>query len=345
MSRPLVVVMDPQHDDRMLEETLGQGAFAFEFVPYPIPGAPVDPAVLARADAWLNYRGRHRLPAEVLRQMARCRIIVNSGVGYDHVDVRTAAELGIPVCNVPDYGTTEVADHAIALTLTLCRGIVGYDRTLRTAGGWEALGMPGVRRIRGLRFGVVGLGRIGLATARRAEAFGMSVQFFDPHLPVGTELAHGYRRFDTLDGLLAETDVLSLHTPLTVETQAMIGAAALSRLPPGAVLINTSRGRVVQLDAVEAALRDGRLAGAGLDVLEQEPPDFAHPLLAAWRADEGWLRNRLIVTPHAAFFTPESVEDKRRLTTTTALDYLRAGTLRACVNLDLLRTRRGPAGG
>jgi len=340
MSRPLVVVMDPQHEDRTLEETLGGGAVAFEFVPCPVPGASVDPAVFARADAWLNYRGRHRLPADILRRMTRCRIVVNSGVGYDHVDIRAAADLGIPVCNVPDYGTTEVADHAIALTLALCRGIVAYDATLRTVGGWDALGMPGVRRIRGLRFGVVGLGRIGLATARRAAAFGMTIGFHDPHLPVGTELAHGWRRYATLEALLAETDVLSLHTPLTAATEGMIDAAALARLPPGAVLVNTSRGRVVRLDAVEAALRSGRLAGAGLDVLEHEPPDFAHPLLAAWRAGEPWLRNRLIVTPHAAFFTPESIEDKRRLTTTTALDYLRDGTLRACVNLEMLGTRR-----
>ena len=179
MSRPLVVVMDPQHADRTLEERLGRGAFAFAFVPYPVPGAPVDPALFARADAWLNYRGRHRLPGELLRRMERCRIVVNSGVGYDHVDV-----------------------------------------------------------------------------------------------------------------------------------------------------------------AVAAALRDGRLGGAGLDVLAHEPPAWDHPLLAAWRVGEEWLRNRLIVTPHAAFFTPESIEDKRRLTTTTALDYLRDGTLRACVNLELLKTRR-----
>jgi lactate dehydrogenase-like 2-hydroxyacid dehydrogenase len=340
MSRPLVVVMDPQHADRTLEERLGRGAFAFAFVPYPVPGAPVDPALFARADAWLNYRGRHRLPGALLRRMERCRIVVNSGVGYDHVDVAVAAELGIPVCNVPDYGTTEVADHAIALTLALCRGIVAYDEGLRKGGDWTALGMPGVRRIRGLRFGVVGLGRIGLATARRAAAFGMEVRFFDPYLPVGTELAHGWRRLDTLDGLLAESDVLSLHTPLTAETEGMIDGAALARLPAGAILVNTSRGRVVRLDAVAAALRDGRLGGAGLDVLAHEPPAWDHPLLAAWRAGEDWLRNRLIVTPHAAFFTPESIEDKRRLTTTTALDYLRDGTLRACVNLELLKTRR-----
>ena len=272
--------------------------------------------------------------------MTRCRIIVTSGVGYDHIDVARAAALGIPVCNIPDYGTTEVADHAMALLLSLARGIAAYDGTLKQIGGWAALDMPTVRRTRGLRFGIVGLGRIGQAVARRAAAFDMSVRFFDPHLPPGAELAVGYQRYHSLQALLANSDVVSLHTPLTPQTRGMIDRETIAHMPRGSILINTSRGGVLDLDAVADALTSGHLQAAGLDVLPVEPPDYNHPLLQAWRANADWIKNRLIVTPHSAFFAPESIADKRLLTMTTAINYLQKGTLRSCVNLEMLGHRR-----
>lgn len=337
MNKPLIVVVDPQHPERDIEHALCGSDYDIEFVPYDLaPGTALPDAVYARADAWLNYRGRHRLSDDILAKMTRCRIIVTSGVGYDHIDIVAAARRGVPVCNVPDYGTTEVADHALALLLSLTRGVASYDATLREAGGWAALGMPTVRRLRGLRFGIVGLGRIGVATARRASGFDMQVRFFDPLLPPGAELAVGYRRHISLHDLMADSDIVSLHTPLTPDTRGMIDADALAALPPGAILINTSRGGVVDLDAIADALRAGRLQAAGLDVLPTEPPDYGHPLLRAWREGEDWIRNRLIITPHSAFYAPESIADKRRLTTSTANDYLRTGALRACLNQHLL---------
>jgi phosphoglycerate dehydrogenase-like enzyme len=197
--------------------------------------------------------------------------------------------------------------------------------------------------LRGLVLGIVGLGRIGLAVALRARGFCLDVAFHDPGLPPGAELSTGFRRHRTLAALLAEADIVSLHCPMTAATAGLIDATAIKSMKPGAVLINTARGGIVVLDAVEAGLRGGRLGAAGLDVLPVEPPDRDHPLIAAWARGDAWLEGRLVITPHAAFYTPESLADMRRLSAQAAADFLNDGTLRACVNLEALR-RHGFAG-
>jgi C-terminal binding protein len=237
------------------------------------------------------------------------------GVGYDRIDRAAAAARGILVCNVPDYGTMEIADHAIALTLALRRGIVLHHETQRhdKPAAWVPITTPLIRRLSEQVFGIVGLGRIGTAVALRAKAFGFSVVFYDPYRPNGTELALGIERARTLEELLGRADVLSVHAPLTPETRGMIGAAELALLPEAAVLVNTARGPIVDIDAVEAALRGGRLAGAGLDVIPVEPPVEAVPnLLRAYRAREKWLEGRLVITPHSAYHSPEAWADIRK---------------------------------
>lgn len=301
---------------------------------------PVD--ALARADAVINCRSRHKLPADRIATMARVRIVVQAGVGFNHIDLEACAKRGIPVCNTPDYGTMEVADHALALTLTLMRGTATYNARLLTRDdAWStvALKLPPVRRLHGRVFGIVGLGRIGTAAALRARAFGMRVAFHDPYLPAGAELALDVTRAATLDDLLGMADIVSLHCPLTAETTNLIDDRAIAAIKPGAVLVNTARGGVVDLDAVERGLRLGRLVAVALDVLPIEPLDRSHPLLAAWTRGEAWLEGRLIVTPHAAFYTPESLADMRRLSMLTVAEYLNARRLRACVNLDQLRAQ------
>lgn len=197
--------------------------------------------------------------------------------------------------------------------------------------------MAPVRRLRGQVYGVIGLGRIGLAAALRAKAFGLRVVFYDPHLPPGAELSSGFDRADHLHDVLAQADILSLHCPLNAATHELIDAAAVAAMKPGAILINTARGRVLNLDAVEAGLRSDKLSAAGLDVLPEEPLERSHPLIAAWTARESWLEGRLLITPHAAFFTPQSLRDMRRLSTLAVVQYLREGRLRSCVNVDLLK--------
>lgn len=347
MSAPArVLILDPQFRDTpdIEREVLGPGPQIDLW--RPDGPVPLDAEVLGGADVIINCRSRHRLGADRVAGMHRARLVVQAGVGFNHIDIAACAARGIAVCNTPDYGTAEVADHALALMLTIMRGTAAHNaRLLARPSAWSTaeLALAPVRRLRGLVFGVVGLGRIGLAAALRARGFGLEVAFHDPYLPPGAELSTGFRRHRTLASLLAEADVISLHCPLTAETERMIDAAALACVKPGAVLVNTARGGIVDLDAVYDALREGLLGAAALDVLPQEPPDRSHRLIAAWARQEAWLEGRLLLTPHAAFYTPESLADMRRLSAQAAADFLSDGSLRACVNRDLLRAHGFPA--
>lgn len=274
----------------------------------------------------------------LIERLARCRVIVRAGVGFDHIDLEAAAAAGIPVCNTPDYGTSEVADHAIGLLLAFRRGLVFHDARLHTA-PVDAFKpqAPQIARLRGSRLGIVGLGRIGTATALRAKAFGIEVVAYDPDLPRGQEIAVGVSRVDSLTELLRSCDAVSLHTPLNSDTHHLIDADALRCMPEHAVLINTARGAIIDIDALYTALIEDRLAGAALDVLPEEPPDMNRPLFAALDRGEERLQNRLILTPHAAWYSPASRNDARRLSTETLARYLRGEGLRNCVNAGLLQ--------
>ncbi len=298
------------------------------------------------AAAWRAADGlmvRHSIPITkaIVDRLARCRIVIRVGVGFDIIDLEATGAAGIAACNVPDYGTTEVADHAIGLMMSLTRGIVTYRDLLRAdiRGNWVSQTAPLVRRHRGKRFGIVGLGRIGSACALRAKALGFEVIAYDPYVPSGQELAIGVTRARSLEELLGAVDVVSLHTPLTTETRGLIGKRALKAMKRDAILINTSRGPVVDIDALAEALEGGRIGGAALDVLPKEPPDD-HPLVRAYIDDAPWQRGRLILTPHAAWYSPESERDLRRLATETMMLYLCDGVLRNCVNEPYLARRR-----
>ena len=330
-----VAIIDPQFQESPdIEAAVAGPDVAFDILR---PGqSSVSADSLRHADAVVNCRSRHLLPAALVNEMAKARIVVQAGVGFNHIDIDACALRGIPVCNTPDYGTAEVADHALALVLSLMRGVTAYHlRLLGRDDAWDTRALPvaPVRRLAGQVFGIVGLGRIGTAVAMRARAFNMQVMFFDPYVPPGQELALGVQRAATLDELLRQADIVSLHCPLTPRTLRLIDGAAVARMKPGVVLINTARGGVIDLDAVEHGLRDGRICAAGLDVLPTEPLDRAHPLIAAWTAQEPWLEGRLTLTPHAAFYTPESLGDMRRLSMRAVMEYLRHGRLRGCVNL------------
>ncbi len=274
--------------------------------------ADLSDADCAAVDGLMMFR--QYLTAADLARFTRLRAIVRMGVGYDRLDRAAAAARGVLVCNVPDYGTTEVADHAMALVLALRRGIVLHHERQRhdPPAPWRGADHPLLRRSSTQGFGIVGMGRIGTAVALRAKAFGFRVTIHDPHLPNGAELAVGVARAATLHDLVRGSDVLSIHVPLTPGTAGMVDRAALALLPPGAVVVNTARGPVLDVDALADALREGRIAGAGLDVLPVEPPVEPLPeLLRAYRAREPWLEGRLIITPHSAYLTPEAHWDIR----------------------------------
>ncbi len=335
---------DPADIEREAVGSLTGGS-ALSFIPHhEVPQADIAPGEWPSCEGVIAY-DEVRLDASWLKRLERCRVVVRAGVGFDNVDLETAGALGIAVCNVPDYGTTEVADHAIAMLLTLTRGTATYDAAIRADldGGWHFAQAPLVRRTRGLVFGVVGLGRIGLATALRAKAFGMEVLFYDPYKPTGTDLALGFRRVDSLAELMAASDVVSLHTPLTPETRGMLNAAAFADAKTGQILVNTARGPVVDLSALHDALRNGRLAGAALDVIPEEPVTrmAEHPLIRAWRTDEPWIAGRLLLSPHAAFYAPESIRDLRRKSAETVAAALGTGRLVNCVNRAWLTPQRG----
>ena len=257
---------------------------------------------------------RYRVSEADLARFPKLRAVCRMGVGYDVIDRKAAAERQVMVLNVPDYGTTEVADHAISLALALRRGLLLHHELQRKdpPAVWRYVLDPLVRRSSVQTFGIIGMGRIGTAVALRAKAFGFHVVFFDPYLPNGVELGLGIGRVQTLPELMQVSDVLSVHAPLTPETRGLVGERELALLPQGAVVVNTARGPIVDIDALAGALRSGHLAGVGIDVVPVEPPVEPVPeLIRAYRAREPWVEGRLIITPHAAFFTPEAWDDIR----------------------------------
>jgi C-terminal binding protein len=263
------------------------------------------------ADAIMLYHNL-ALSQTTIERLAHCRLIVRCGVGYDNVDHRFAAHRGIAVANVPDYGTEEVADTAIAMTLAMARGVTFLNSRLRASQGpWSYAQVVPLARLRGRVFGIVGLGRIGSAAAQRAKALGMNVVFYDPYKPDGYDKALGIRRAETIDELLVQSYVLSLHCPLTDETRLLIDSAAMAAMPRGSLLVNTARGGIVDTAAVPAAIASGQLAGAAIDVLPGEPPRDDDPLIAAWRDPRHPAHDRLLINPHSAFYSEEGFRDMR----------------------------------
>jgi C-terminal binding protein len=269
-------------------------------------------AYCAQADGLMILR--FKVTEKDLTRFPKLRFVCRMGVGYDGIDRVACAKRQITVLNVPDYGTTEVADHAITLALSLRRGILLHVEAQRAdpPAAWRYINDPLVRRSSVQTFGIIGMGRIATAVALRAKAFNFRVMFYDPYLPNGVELGLGVLRAKTLEELLTQTDTLSVHTPLTPETRGMLGMKELSLLPKGAVVVNTARGPIVDIDALAALLKSGHLSGVGIDVVPVEPPVEPVPeLMRAYRAREPWTIGRLIITPHSAFYTPQAWDDIR----------------------------------
>ena len=230
----------------------------------------------AKVDAILPCHSEH-LSADVISKLSdRVKIIANFSVGYDHVDTAAAKERGIVVTNTPDVLSDATAEIAMLLMLGAARRASEGDRLVRTKAwkDWSPAFMVGTQ-VTGKRFGVVGMGRVGQVTAKRARGFDMEVHYFN-RSKLAPEKEAGATYHATVDALLPNADVLSIHCPATPETKGMINAEALAKLPEGAIVVNTSRGAVVDDDALIAALKSGHVAAAGLDVFNGEPLDI-HP--------------------------------------------------------------------
>ncbi|GIW99919.1 MAG: dehydrogenase [Pirellulaceae bacterium] len=249
----------------------------------------------------------------LIERMPNLRVIGRCGAGYDNIDVEFATMRGIAVTNVPDYGTEDVADAAMAMALSLARGTYRMANICHAGTDtWTYELVVPLYRLRGRVFGIFGLGRIGMATALRAKAFGLDVVFYDPYVSDGTEKALGIRRAESLEALLRQSHIVSCHCLLSPETRQAINQETVQWMPDGAILVNTARGAIVDPMAVLAALESGKLMGAAVDVLEQEPPDPDHPLIRAWRDPQHPAYHRLMITPHAAFYSEEGLAHMRR---------------------------------
>ena len=240
------------------------------------------------------------LTRRVLQQLKRCRIVARYGVGVDTVDLKAAAELGIVVSNVPDYGTHEVADHALAMMLALTRKVVQANALVKR-GEWDFRLVRPIRRHQVQTLGVVGIGRIGAAMARRGLALGMRVLACDPHV-ADDRIPEGVTRV-SLDELMQQSDVVSVHCPLSAETRNLLDEGKLQQMKPTAYLVNTARGNIVDEAALEKMLAEKKLAGAAFDVLSVEPGRADNPLFR---------HDNFLCTPHMAWHSAESALELKR---------------------------------
>ncbi len=247
--------------------------------------------VFAIATCWAE------VTESVIRAAMNCKLICRMGIGLDNINLNVASELGIPVTNVPDYCVQEVADHTLGLILSLTRNI-GFFHHRTKQGEYNLKAGPVMHRVSDQRLGLIGFGHIGREVFQRAKAFGLDVV---AHTPSRNDYGTGCQMLP-LEEVLSTSDILSLHAPLTDATQHLIDEAAVNRLKPGALLINRSRGGLMDPVALSQGIESGQIAGAGLDVFEPEPPNLEDPI---------YQRENVIVTPHAAFVSEESVDELR----------------------------------
>ena len=338
--RALLAIVDSSDESDVEAALLGADA---EVRAYAVRDEADLPAEIARAAA-VMVRSGVRITERTIGRLGQCRAIVRAGVGYDNVDGEAAGRMGIPLLNVPDYGTNEVADHTWALLLAAWRQVGAYSEAIRTdpVAGWKYNGAGPLRRLTGATLGIVGLGRIGTAVALRGKAFGMRVVYYDPYRDDGYDKAYQVERAESLAALVGQSDVLSIHAPLTRETERLVDGALLAQAKPGLVLVNCGRGKIVSLDAVYDALKSGQVWMFAADVLEAEPPDPQQRLIAAVHARAPWLAGRVLITPHAAFYSEESLREVRTKACEALRRALQGAPLANCVNKALLITPRTP---
>jgi C-terminal binding protein len=280
------------------------------------------------ADVLLVYH-TIKLTERSIATLAKCKGIIRCGVGYDNVDIEAAGKRGIVVCNVPDYGTEEVADHALLMLLAIARRLLPAHQSVRD-GKWDFSVAIETPRLRGRTLGVIGCGRIGTAMVLRAKALGMRVVFYDPIKPDGLEKALGVERCHRLDDLLKQAEFVSVHCPLTPQTKHILNAKTLALCPKGVYVINTARGPCVDPTGLLHALDSGQVAYAALDVVEGEPniPEAIrqHP--------------RIVLTPHTAFYSIEGYQEMRSKGAEEARRILTGEAVRNTVNLHVLKEAR-----
>jgi len=268
------------------------------------------------------------LNRRVLENLPKCKVISRYGVGVDSIDLKAATELGIIIANVPDYCIDEVANQTIAMLLALTRKIAFFDKKVKS-GQWDfRLGIP-IYRAQGKILGLIGCGRIGLEVGKRIQSFGIKVIAFDPFiksLPEGIELK-------SLDELLSIADFISIHCPLNDSTFHLIGENEFKKMKKRPIIINTSRGSIIDEKALIWALNEGLISGAGLDVLEKEPPNLDNPLLNM---------DNVILSPHVGFYSVESIKELKRRAAENVANVLTGICPKSVVNCEVIGKSRAP---
>lgn len=253
------------------------------------------------------------LSKRVLSELKNLKVISNTAIGVDNIDVPAAKELGIAVCNVPGYCAYEVADHAMALMLACLRNVVVYERKIRQ-GIWDINDAPKMDRIAGQKCGLLGFGRIPQMVAKRAQGFDMEVYAYDPYVKPEVAEKAGVKLVGTIDEIMEICDVISCHLPLLPSTEGSINKAVFDKATKHPIFINTSRGKVIdEADLVEA-LKSGQIRGAGLDVIASEPADFDSDIFKM---------DNVVITPHAAFYSETALFEVRSRSANNVSNYLK----------------------
>jgi len=287
-------------------------ALDIELIANPCPLGATEAEIIAAAkgaDAVITQASYQCITRKVLNNLKKCKLITSIGIGYENIDVDAATELGIMAANVPDANIEDVSDHTMGLILGCTRRIVQLNNVVKK-GGWTSVASPQIigdvwphlSRLRGQTLGLIAFGKIPRALAPKAKAFGLKIMVYDPYLPPDI-----IRRFEVeqvdLDRLLADSDIVSIHTPLTLETKHILGLKELKKMKPTACLINTARGGVVDHKALYTALTKGYIAAAAFDVTEPEPINPDNPLLKL---------DNFIVTAHSAGLSPQALAEMQR---------------------------------
>jgi D-3-phosphoglycerate dehydrogenase / 2-oxoglutarate reductase len=323
MSEFKVLYTDTIYADTEIEESTVKEAGG-EFILGSSLSASEFENVLKEVDGIVNTY--MNIDKEFLQKAEKSKVIVRMGIGFNNIDIAAAGEAGKYACNVPDYCFDEVSDHAMILALTLGRKVLQFDKRVKS-GIWDHDGMAPIYPFRGATFGLLAFGNIAKQIVAKAQAFGFNVIAYDPF--VTKEVARKYGvELVSFEELLTNSDVLSVHSPLTDETKHIINYENLSKMKKRAVIINTSRGPLVDENGLYKALSEGLIAGAGLDVMEIEPPEKDNPL---------YNLDNVIITPHTAFYSEKSAAELRRKAFEEAIRVIKGEQPKNCVNRKYLK--------
>lgn len=257
----------------------------------------------------------------VLDKLTSCKVIVKAAVGYDNIALCAAADNAISVYNTPDYGSEEVADHTMAMLLACLRRLKKADKHVQES-GWDWKSVGPISRLRGMKLGIIGFGRIGGAVAKRAQAFGLNITFYDPYISSGVEKSYGIHRSETLDELLASADIISVNCSLNNSSEHLLAQEEFKKMKDGVVIINTARGGVIQTQALLDAIENDIVSTAGLDVLEGEPN-----IPPAFRG-----KDNILLSPHSAFYSQAAFLEMREKSAIMVKRALNKETIRNKVN-------------